>query len=73
MITYIETYIYIYIYKQYIYIYIYIYIHTHRCIGLLRALRDVSQRTVALVPIALSYELLPEDESFYILFVDIVL
>jgi len=33
--------------------------------GLLRALRDVSQRTVALVPIALSYELLPEDESFY--------
>ncbi|CAK0819058.1 unnamed protein product [Prorocentrum cordatum] len=33
--------------------------------GLLRALRDVSQRTVALVPIALSYELLPEDTSFF--------
>ncbi|CAK0874838.1 unnamed protein product [Prorocentrum cordatum] len=33
--------------------------------GLLRALRDVSQRTVALVPIALSYELLPEDNSFF--------
>jgi len=33
--------------------------------GLLRALRDVAQRSVALVPVALSYELLPEDESFY--------
>jgi len=33
--------------------------------GFLRALREVSQRTVALVPIALSYELLPEDRSFY--------
>ncbi|CAE8612115.1 unnamed protein product [Polarella glacialis] len=33
--------------------------------GLLRALRDVSQRTVAIVPLALSYELLPEDASFY--------
>lgn len=33
--------------------------------GLLRALRDVSQRTVALVPTALSYELLPEDQGFY--------
>lgn len=33
--------------------------------GLLRALRDVSQRTVALVPLALSYELLPEDGPFY--------
>eukprot|EP00931_Biecheleriopsis_adriatica_P019130 TRINITY_DN1313_c0_g1_i1.p1 TRINITY_DN1313_c0_g1~~TRINITY_DN1313_c0_g1_i1.p1 ORF type:complete len:2114 (+),score=427.23 TRINITY_DN1313_c0_g1_i1:68-6409(+) len=33
--------------------------------GLLKALRDISQRTVALVPLALSYELLPEDASFY--------
>jgi alkyldihydroxyacetonephosphate synthase len=33
--------------------------------GFLRALRDVSQRPVALVPIALSYELLPEDGTFY--------
>jgi len=33
--------------------------------GLLRALRDVSQRTVALVPMVLSYELLPEDNGFY--------
>ncbi|CAJ1452663.1 unnamed protein product [Effrenium voratum] len=33
--------------------------------GLLKALRDISQRTVQLVPLALSYELLPEDESLY--------
>lgn len=33
--------------------------------GLLRALRDVAQCRVALVPMALSYELLPEDESFF--------
>jgi len=33
--------------------------------GLLRALRDVAQRSVALVPVALSYELLPEDQSFF--------
>ncbi|CAK9108699.1 unnamed protein product [Durusdinium trenchii] len=33
--------------------------------GLLKALRDISQRTVALVPLAMSYELLPEDESLY--------
>eukprot|EP00929_Paragymnodinium_shiwhaense_P031046 TRINITY_DN1747_c0_g4_i1.p1 TRINITY_DN1747_c0_g4~~TRINITY_DN1747_c0_g4_i1.p1 ORF type:complete len:2129 (+),score=480.49 TRINITY_DN1747_c0_g4_i1:110-6496(+) len=33
--------------------------------GLLKALRDVAQRRVALVPIGLSYELLPEDHSFY--------
>jgi alkyldihydroxyacetonephosphate synthase len=33
--------------------------------GFLRALRDVAQRNVALVPVALSYELLPEDQTFY--------
>lgn len=33
--------------------------------GLLRALRDVAQRNIALVAVALSYELLPEDHSFY--------
>ena len=33
--------------------------------GLLKALRDIAQRTVALVPLAMSYELLPDDESLY--------
>jgi len=33
--------------------------------GLLRALRDVAQQSVALVPLSLSYELLPEDFGFY--------
>lgn len=31
--------------------------------GLLKALRDIAQRTVALVPLAMSYELLPDDDS----------
>lgn len=33
--------------------------------GLLRALRDVSEQTVALLPVALSYELVPEDHAFF--------
>ncbi|CAL1139708.1 unnamed protein product [Cladocopium goreaui] len=33
--------------------------------GLLKALRDIAQRTVALVPLAMSYELLPDDESLF--------
>jgi len=33
--------------------------------GLLRALRDVAQCTVTLVPVAISYELLPEDQTFF--------
>mmetsp|Transcript_61887 Transcript_61887/g.147649 ORF Transcript_61887/g.147649 Transcript_61887/m.147649 type:complete len:1425 (+) Transcript_61887:1-4275(+) len=33
--------------------------------GLLRALRDVAQCTVTLVPVAISYELLPEDATFF--------
>ena len=33
--------------------------------GLLRALRDVAQGPVALVPLTLSYELLPEDSTFF--------
>lgn len=31
--------------------------------GLLKALRDIAQRTVALVPLAMSYELLPDDDA----------